>query len=111
MAGDRARLAEVPGGEARVRSIAQRSSVLERGDPGSAHRTKPVAVNVDVALLGMEPQTLLASFPELEALAFDCPRGCSHVDSPSCALAAGVAARGAALEQRYASFAKLMRDS
>lgn len=257
--GDRARLAELPGGEARVRSIAQRSSVLERGDPGSAHRTKPIAVNVDVALLvatagpqglrlglldrlriavtsggidpvvvlskwdqvpkserealraqlaeleergipaiavsaldgtgidallehlaeriavvvgpsgagkstllnrldpeherrtgevrehdgrgrhttsassmhpfgrggwlidtpgirefalvGMDPQTLLASFPELEALALDCPRGCTHVDSPGCAVTAGVADQGAALKQQYASFAKLMRDS
>ncbi|MFT7679664.1 MAG: ribosome biogenesis GTPase [Planctomycetota bacterium] len=49
--GDHALLEELAGGEARLRSIAERKSVLERKDPGQAHRSKVLAANVDVALL------------------------------------------------------------
>lgn len=49
--GDHALLEELAGGEARLRSIAERVSVLERKDPGQAHRSKVLAANVDVALL------------------------------------------------------------
>jgi ribosome biogenesis GTPase len=38
-------------------------------------------------LAHVQPEGLLASFPDLESLTVDCPRGCSHDDgAPECAL-------------------------
>ena len=49
--GDHAAITELAGGEARLKSIAPRKSLLERRDPGQVHRTKVLAANVDVALI------------------------------------------------------------
>lgn len=49
--GDEVALQELAGGDARVRSIAERRSVLARRDPGNAHRSKVLAANVDQALI------------------------------------------------------------
>jgi ribosome biogenesis GTPase len=38
-------------------------------------------------LAHVEPEGLLAAFPDLEQLTVDCPRGCTHQDgAPECAL-------------------------
>ena len=56
-------------------------------------------------------ESLLRAFPDLDAVAQDCPRGCTHTaDAPDCALDEWVAAghAGAAGEARLASFRRLL---
>lgn len=54
--GDRVALRELPLGECRVLSLAERESVLRRRDPGNRHKEKLLAANVDVALITLPPQ-------------------------------------------------------
>lgn len=59
-------------------------------------------------LAHMEPEGLLASFPDLAALTVDCPRGCSHDDAaPECALDEAVGA-GTIEPARVASYRRLL---
>ncbi len=53
--GDRIAIQELPLGECRVLSMAERDSVLSRQDPGNKHREKVLAANVDVALITLPP--------------------------------------------------------
>ena len=55
--GDRVAIQELPQGECRVRSIAERRSQLARQDPGHAYREKRLAANVDVALITLAPKS------------------------------------------------------
>lgn len=53
--GDRIAIQELPLGECRVLSLAERESVLSRKNPGNRHREKVLAANVDVALITLPP--------------------------------------------------------
>lgn len=62
-------------------------------------------------LAHVQPDHLIRAFPDLDEVAQDCPRGCSHAaDAPDCALddwgASGAA--GPAGEARLASFRRLL---
>lgn len=62
-------------------------------------------------LAHVQPDDLIRAFPDLDAVAEDCPRGCSHTaDAPDCALDDWVASgdAGAAGEARLASFRRLL---
>ncbi|GAA1913826.1 ribosome small subunit-dependent GTPase A [Nocardioides marmoribigeumensis] len=59
-------------------------------------------------LAHLQPQSLLRSFPDLDDLAVDCPRGCTHAASePECALDEAVAA-GTVEEARVSSYRRLL---
>lgn len=62
-------------------------------------------------LAHVQPDDLIRAFPDLDDVAQDCPRGCSHADdAPDCALDDWVAsgAAGAAGEARLVSFRRLL---
>lgn len=62
-------------------------------------------------LAHVRPENLIRAFEDLDRVAQDCPRGCTHTaDAPDCALDAWVAtgAAGAAGEARLASFRRLL---
>ncbi len=62
-------------------------------------------------LAHVQPDDLLRAFEDLDAVAQDCPRGCTHgADAPDCALDEWVAsgAAGPAGEARLASFRRLL---
>ncbi|MEU8224870.1 ribosome small subunit-dependent GTPase A [Kribbella sp. NPDC048915] len=59
-------------------------------------------------LAHVEPETLIHAFPDLEELAADCPRGCTHaIDAIDCALDEAVAEHRAD-PARVASFRRLL---
>ncbi len=59
-------------------------------------------------LAHVEPQHLIAAFPDLAALTHDCPRGCGHGETePECALDEAVA-RGETEPARVESFRRLL---
>lgn len=62
-------------------------------------------------LAHIQPDDLIRAFADLDAVARDCPRGCTHTeDAPDCALDEWVAsgAAGPAGEARLASFRRLL---
>lgn len=62
-------------------------------------------------LAHIQPDDLIRAFADLDAVAEQCPRGCTHTaDAPDCALDAWVAsgAAGAAGEARLSSFRRLL---
>lgn len=59
-------------------------------------------------LAHVQPEGLLAAFPDLEALTVDCPRGCHHEEgAPECALGEA-AAEGAVDPARVAAYHRLL---
>jgi len=87
---------------------------LELPGPGSPRRPGTGAGRIidtpgirSFGLAHVEPAHLIRAFPDLDEVAADCPRGCTHaVDEPECALDAAVA-DGRLAEARVASFRRI----